>query len=337
MFEKDSSSADSEFYFSRQNCSNLPKMKLPSILTAEDFASHFRDDCWLDVASQICQRHNLSFADLKRSKHGENIVFLIDERFVLKIYTPFRIGFARERAALRFARDKTSLPLPEIVFEGEFDGFDYLVFTQLAGDLMTRDRWLKLETKEQIQTISELATGLKELHSHGAGEIDFDWTKFIEHQAATVYERQKTNGANAEWLKSLPQYLEENLKLLPKDFAPVFLHGDVHFGNLRLLQTSGGWRISGLFDLADSLKGFYEYEFVAIGVLMIQGQGEIQREFFRAYGYPEHEIDETLRRRLMLLTILYECSDLRKYALRLKPEAVNFTLEELERSIWNFY
>jgi hypothetical protein len=38
----------------------------------------------------------------------------------------------------------------------------------------------------------------------------------------------------------------------------------------------------------------------------------------------------------MLLTILYECSDLRKYALRLRPEAVNFTLEELERAIWNF-
>ena len=74
----------------------------------------------------------------------------------------------------------------------------------------------------------------------------------------------------------------------------------------------------------------------AVGVLMIQGQGELQREFFRAYGYKENEIDENLRRRLMLLTILYECSDLRKYALRLKPEAVDYTLDELEREIWNF-
>lgn len=69
---------------------------------------------------------------------------------------------------------------------------------------------------------------------------------------------------------------------------------------------------------------------------MIQGQGELQREFFRAYGYAENEIDETLRRRLMLLTILYETADLRRYAVRLKPEAVNFTLDELERAIWNF-
>ena len=110
----------------------------------------------------------------------------------------------------------------------------------------------------------------------------------------------------------------------------------MHFGNLRLIEEKGSWRISGLFDFADSLRGFYEYDFVAVGVLMIQGQGELQREFFRAYGYRESEMDENLRRRLMLLTILYECADLRKYALRLKPEAVDFTLDELERSIWNF-
>jgi hypothetical protein len=38
----------------------------------------------------------------------------------------------------------------------------------------------------------------------------------------------------------------------------------------------------------------------------------------------------------MLLTVLYECSDLRKYASRLAPEAVNYTLDELEAAIWTF-
>ncbi len=69
---------------------------------------------------------------------------------------------------------------------------------------------------------------------------------------------------------------------------------------------------------------------------MIQGQGHVQRELFRFYGYEDKNINEGLRRRLMLLTILYECSDLRKYALRLLPEAVELSLEELERAIWNF-
>jgi hypothetical protein len=91
-----------------------------------------------------------------------------------------------------------------------------------------------------------------------------------------------------------------------------------------------------LFDFADSLCGFHEYDFVAISVLMIQGQGELQREFIRAYGYKETELDENFRARLILLTVLYECSSLRKYALRLEPEAVDDTLDELEKAIWNF-
>jgi hypothetical protein len=69
---------------------------------------------------------------------------------------------------------------------------------------------------------------------------------------------------------------------------------------------------------------------------MIQGQAEIQREFFKSYGYAENQLDESFRKRMMMLTMLYETSDLRRYALRLKSEAVDFTLEQLEEAIWSF-
>jgi hygromycin-B 7''-O-kinase len=311
-------------------------MKLSSITTAEDFSAHFKNEMWLEAARIICRRHDISFRHLTRAEHGENIVFLVDERFVIKIYTPFRKGFAREKAALEFVRNKTSIPLPEILFAGEIEGFEYLILNHLEGVSMTREIWLGLDKSEQIQIVLQLGNGLKEMHSHNSDALNFDWQKFIAHQAETVFQRQKSNGANVEWLERLPFYLEENLSLLPQSFAPVFLHGDVHFGNLRFVKTNGKWRVSGLFDFADSLKGFYEYEFVAVGVLMIQGQSEIQREFLLSYGYKENDLDEILRRRLMLLTILYECSNLRKYALRLTPEAINYTLDELEKNIWSF-
>ncbi len=116
----------------------------------------------------------------------------------------------------------------------------------------------------------------------------------------------------------------------------MFLHGDVHAGNVLLAEEGGRWKVSGLIDFGDSLCGFNEYEFVAPGVLMAQGDRELQRALLLAYGYSEAQLDLNLRARLMLLTVLYECSDLRKYALRLAPEAVNFTLAELEASIWTF-
>ena len=45
---------------------------------------------------------------------------------------------------------------------------------------------------------------------------------------------------------------------------------------------------------------------------------------------------EAMGRRLMMLTMLYETSDLRRYAQRLRPDAVDLNLDELEKAIWRF-
>ena len=308
-------------------------MKLPLL---NDFELAFHDRVWLAAAKYICRTHAIAFTNVQRAEHGENIVVLIDDAFVLKIYTPKKNGFLRERAALEFAAGRTSLPIPKIIATGELAGFEYVVADRLPGRLMTRDEWVTLDNSAQIGLLTQLAYGLKELHSHDAGSIHFDWHEFRAIQLESVIERQRAAGANPEWLESLPRYLDENLSLLPQTVPEILMHGDVHFGNIRVTEDRVRPVISGLYDFADSLKGFHEYEFVAPGVLMIQGQGELQREFFRAYGYADKDIDVELRTRLMLLTILYEESNLQKYALRLRPEAVNYSLCDLERAIWNF-
>jgi hygromycin-B 7''-O-kinase len=308
-------------------------MKIPSL---NDFDLTFNDPIWIAIANDILRKHRIIFSGLKRAEHGENIVVLVDDAFVLKIYTPKKNGYNRERAALEFAQGKTSLPIPQIVAEGEIEGFYYLVTDRLPGRLMLRSEWLTLDRSAHIGLLTQLAYGLKELHSHDASEIHFDWREFIEIQVESVMERQRSAGGNPEWLESLPRYLETNLPLLPGRPSSVFMHGDVHFGNLQVTEDRVRPIISGLYDFADSLKGFHEYEFVAIGVLMIQGQGDLQREFFRAYGYLDSEIDLELRQRMMLLTILYEHSSLRRYAERLGPGSEKLSLEELERAIWNF-
>lgn len=306
-------------------------MKIPAF---EDFTLQFKSEIWRDVAESICRRHEIEFDILRRAEHGESIVFLIDEKLVIKFYVPMKNAMTREKTALETAR--TNLKIPEIVEFGEIENYKYLITTQIGGEAMTRVLWLELEKREQIQILSELAQGLKQLHGSDAAKIDFDWNAFIAHQAKNCFERQKSCGVNDKVLNRLPAFLEESLKLLPPDLPQFFLHGDVHFGNLRLRKFDGQWEIAGLFDFADSLRGFREYDFLAVGVLMIQGQGDLQREFFRFFDYADAEINETMRRRLMLLTCFYEWSDLRRYAVRLRTEAVDYSLGELERAIWNF-
>ena len=314
------------------------RFKLPAIKDAAAYDLHFNDDVWRLAAATICERHNLVYQNLQRFPQGENIIFLVDARLVIKIFAPRRENYLRETAALDFARGKPGIPTPELLHVGEVDGWSYLVMTQLAGHA-SREVWSDIGTRDRLEIISCLGAAMAAWHSFEAPlqtSLNRDWQGFIQKQAQTAVARQRACNANPEWLESLPAYIAERLDLLPEDHKQVFLHGDIHGGNLLLAKDGARWKISGLIDFGDSLCGFNEYEFVAPGVLMVQGNSELQKSMLSAYGYQESQLDSSLRARLMLLTILYECSDLRKYALRLRPEAVNFTLHELEAAIWTF-
>ena len=307
-----------------------------NVLTSEEFVTRFHDPVWMEIGRDLFDRSGLEVGSVVRDPAGESIILLGDGRYVLKIYRPWKRGYARETAALERVGGKLPVPVPEIVAGGEFDGYKYLITTALPGRLVTRAEWLTLDRNSQLGLVSQLADLFHTLHTLDIDGPDFDWPAFVAGNAAGAVERQRMEGGNPEWVESLPAYIERNLPLVQTAPPHVFLHGDVHFGNLRITEENGRLKIAGLFDFADSLRGSHEYDFLAPGVLMFQGQGELQREFFRRYGYPDANINEEMRRRMMMLTILYEFSSLRRYAERLAPEAVNFTLEELEGAIWNF-
>jgi hygromycin-B 7''-O-kinase len=319
----------------------MTRLELHAIRDAAAYRRHFDDDhLWQRIATNICARHHLAHTSLRRSTQGANIIFFVDERYILKIYAPFfRNEYSRECASLEFAYNKYSIKTPEIIHTGDIEGWSYIVMTRLAGHA-SRETWASVNRRDRLEIISRLGFAMREWHTLRPpltqAPLNRDWQTFIEHQARTSVERQQACNANTEWLVSLPAYIAARLALLPVKFAPVLLHGDVHAGNLLLEERGGRWQIAGLIDFGDSFCGFHEYEFVAPGVLMVQGDGELQRAMLLAYGYTEAQLDIDLRARLMLLTILYEWSDLRKYAERLAPEAVNLTLDELERAIWKF-
>lgn len=311
-------------------------LKFPNVKTKASFDEHFQNEIWLAAAKEICRRERVSCDEIRRAASSDHIVFLLDDALVLKIYRPFRNCFEREIKALEFVGGKVEFRLPEIVKTGAIENLEYMLTTQLSGVSMTRQDWLKLPENEQIPFVIKLAKGLKQIHSLSADSFVSDWAEFVANRANTFIERQIAHGVNQKIIEVLPRFIEETLSLVPTDSPNVFMHGDVHFGNLRVSKSNGEWQIAGLFDFADSRIGFHEYEFLAVGILIMQGQQMIQREFFKSYGYAENELDETMRKRLMMLTMLYETADLRRYAMRLKPEAVDFSLDQLEKGIWSF-
>lgn len=297
-----------------------------------DFEANFASTDWQLDAEAICNSKGFGARRLIRAGGTDHIVFFVGDELLLKIFRPERSCFERERNGLEFALGKTGFQTPEIVASGDLDGLDYLVMTQIHGREITRTEFLGLDRKRQSTIIEQLASGLCKLHANSAVGFENDWPEFVAERAATFIERQIAQGVNRKIIDQLPGYLDESLAFVPLE-PVVFLHGDVHFGNLRF---SDNGRISGLFDFSDSRVGWHEYDILALGVLMFQGERDLQREFLRAYGYGECEMDEQLRRRLMMLTMLYETADLRRYAMRLRPDAVELDLYELEEAIWNF-
>src|SRR4029078_9064777 len=97
----------------------------------------------------FCRKTSIPYASPEGADQGENIVFLIDKELVLKIYTPLKNGYEREKTGLEFAPNRTSSPVPHIVADGSVEGFDYLMITCLEGKTMRRDEWLKLDKKDQ--------------------------------------------------------------------------------------------------------------------------------------------------------------------------------------------
>lgn len=289
---------------------------------------------WHDAAVRVCEQHGLSHEGMARAASTDHVVFLAAEH-VIKIFHGGRDCFERERRALEFCNGRLPIVTPAITGAGTVDAYDYLITRRVAGSTIRRPEFLQLSEENKARILQDLAVAMRAMHELDASEFDDDWASFVSSQASTVIERQISHGVNSRIIAELPRYIADNLPLVPRA-SSVFMHADIHLGNLNFISSADGLQIAGLFDFADSRRAYFEYDFLAACVLILQGEGCLQREFFRAYGFSDSDLDEEMRTRLMMLTILYETADLRRYALRLGNSAVDLDLKSLERAIWNF-
>src|ERR1051326_2191756 len=314
-------------------------LRLPAISHSSEYERCFRDQVWETVASEICRRNRISYTRILRSALGENIVFLVDKTFVIKIFAPFRNTYSREISALRLAHGKSPVRTPTLICNGEIEGWFYLVATQLAGSTLC-NAWDSLAAADQFEIVSGLGLGLKQLHSwevklaETESSNHLDWETFIERQIVVSLERVR--GMKQDWKDSLQRFLSMNLSLLPIHYKRVLLHGDLNPGNFLVETEEGQWKIAGLVDFADSLCGFHEYDFITPAIQMAFGNRRLQRALLLSYGYNERELDLHLRCRLMLLTILHESTLLQEAIQRIGPKAHELSLEKLEAEIWSF-
>jgi hygromycin-B 7''-O-kinase len=264
------------------------------------------------VALDIARSHGLSCTTPRVFSTGTNLVVGLDERYILKIFPPMlRAQFVSERGSLLQLGGRLRVPIPEIVSEGERDGWPYLVMTRLPG-VVGAQAWPGLPEEQKERVLAHLGETIAELQRVPAGDllgIEPSWEAFMRGQIQGCRARHERLGLPQKFLNGLDDLLRDAIELIPMNAPPVILTGEYIPENFLLRCQDGEWRLSGLIDFGDVLTGWGEYDLLGPSAFMTAGRPGRVRRFFEGFGYSRADVDFTCKRRLMSLLLLHRASD----------------------------
>ena len=286
---------------------------LPSFADYEAFRNFRADPSqWLPIALDIACSHGLAGTAPHVFSTGTNLVLALDEKLILKIFPPFlRSQFVSERGSLAQLRGRLRVAIPEIVVEGERDGWPYLVITRLPG-VLGAQAWSSLPEEDKERVLGEIGETIAEVLRAPLGAlagIEPDWDRFMSGQIEGCRARHERLGLPQKFLDGLDELLRDAATLVALDKPPVILIGEYIPENFLLNRDGADWHVTGLFDFGDVMTGRGEYDLLGPSAFMTAGMPRRVRSLFEGFGYSDADIGPDLKRRLMALMLLHRASD----------------------------
>jgi hygromycin-B 7''-O-kinase len=286
---------------------------LPNVKNIEAFRAWRADASrCLAAALDIARSHGLPHGDPHLFSNGTNLVVALDDKLILKIFPPLlRAQFVSERLSLSQLRGRLTLPIPEIVLEGERDGWPYLVITRLSG-IVGAQAWPGLPEHQKERILRQIGETIAEVQRVPVGElsaIEPRWDQFMLAQIAGCHARHQRLGLSPKFLDGLDDLLRDAATLIPMNAPPVILTGEYIPENFLLSGEGDNWQLAGLFDFGDVMTGWGEYDLLGPSAFMTAGMARRVRSLFEGFGYSQADMTPTLKRRLMTLALLHRVSD----------------------------
>jgi hygromycin-B 7''-O-kinase len=242
---------------------------------------------------------------------GTNLVVGLGDEPILKIFPPIhRDQFISERASLTQLQGRLSIPIPELLFEGERDGWPYLIITRLHGTVGS-EIWPTLPEDQKERVLGQVGATIAEVQRAPLGalaHIEPGWPRFISRQIDGCRARHTRLGLPQKFLDGFDDILRDAATLIPLD-QPVILIGEYIPENFLLSRDGNGWRVAGLFDFGDVMTGFGEYDLLGPSAFMTAGIKRRVRSLLEGFGYSDADINPAMKRRLMALMLLHRVSD----------------------------
>jgi hygromycin-B 7''-O-kinase len=260
----------------------------------------------------IAHSHRLACTAPQVFATGTNLVVALDERLILKIFPPMlRHQFVSERDALSVLCGRLNLPIPEIIADGERDGWPYLVITRLAG-VLGSEAWPSLPEEQKERVLGQLGETIAEVQRVPPGAllaVEPRWDTFMHRQIAGCRARHERLGLAQKFLDGLDDLVRDAAELIPMNAPPVILTGEYIPENFLLAREGDGWRLAGLIDFGDVQTGFGDYDLLGPSAFMAAGRSRRVRSLFEGFGYSRTDVNFAVKRRLMALMLLHRASD----------------------------
>lgn len=313
-----------------------PSQRLPHFADAKSFRAWRADPAqWLGIALDIARGHGLDVSALHVFATGTNLVVGFGDKLILKIFPPLlRTQFLSERGSLAQLKGHLGLPIPEIVAEGERDGWPYLIITRLAG-MLGSEVWPQLAEDQKERVLRQIGETIAAVQRAPLGElvhIEPRWDGFMRQQMQGCKARHARLGLAPKFLKGLDDLLRDAAKLIPLDTPPVILIGEYIPENFLLACDDGKYSLAGLFDFGDVLAGWRDYDLLGPSAFMAAGRPGRVHSLLEGFGYAK--LDFELKRRLMALMLLHRASDLNSHICIEGWQDMAGDLVELQELIW---
>ncbi|WP_066309025.1 phosphotransferase family protein [Bacillus sp. FJAT-29814] len=306
-----------------------------SDLTYKQYKTIVEDTAFWDrKIADIISKENLPEGKVSRFSYGSNIVYSYNQKLVIKLFPSyFNDQFDREVEVLRAIAGKiTSVETPKIISVGSLEGWNYLIMTELKGTLLI-DLWDDLTSEEKNACSMALGKVISEFHrvpTCNFSKIKVNWQEFIRGQFLSMKENQAD--LPPDLLQSLETYVDESyidytpdLKLLTGEYTPF---------NLLFNKVDGKWTLTGVIDFADCFLGDGDYDLLGPILFMFNGDSDLTSSFLNSYSY--EELNESLRKKLMIYTILHRYSDINYYISKNGQAERSENFEELSTYLFRF-
>jgi hygromycin-B 7''-O-kinase len=266
-----------------------------------------------------------------------------DDRFV-KLHYEDWFGedcFQTEREAYRILGDR-GVPIPRLLAEGSLypdsDGWRWPFLVMSAMDGRALRDVDGAATDDDLTTVASfVGSTLRSLHETPVEDGEYISLGIYEDLISTRMSRCHRDHVTWGSLpgRLLPQvrdYVWKAEDLIDPDReTPVFVHGDLHGGNVFVEGEPGSLRPTGIVDFNDAYEGDRHYDLVAIHLKTFGGDKALLRTMLDAYGWPSMGRDWP--RRMMAFTLAHDFDMVAPFASRIPAEVQ--TLDELAALVWD--